>query len=392
MLTEMEMESGTVSKRGIEIVRGSGAHIWDVGGERYLDMGASYGVCNVGHCHPRVVSAITEQARQLVHISSSYDNPARRELMERLLEMTPGTGGRVFLSNSGTEAVEAAVKYAVHITGRTGLVAAKRAFHGRTLASLSLTWGPKHRKGFEDLLPKTTFVPYADAEALKDSITKDTAALVLEPVQGEGGVHVPPGDYLQAAADICHDKGALLVVDEVQTGLGRTGRTVAVEHSNLVPDILCLGKALGGGMPIAATVLQEGLGPVARGTHGSTFGGNPLACAAANATLSVLEDEGLAARAESLGHRFLQGLMAIESPKVREVRGVGLMVGLEMRRNAGPYMRALMDGGIAAIPSGATIIRFLPPLVIGEEHIDEAVAAVQDALGSDQPGGATPGS
>jgi acetylornithine/LysW-gamma-L-lysine aminotransferase len=392
MLTESEMESGTISKRGIEIVRGSGAHIWDANGKRYLDMGASYGVCNVGHCHPRVVSAITEQANQLVHISSSYDNPTRRELMERLLEMTPGTGGRVFLSNSGTEAVEAAVKYAVHITGRTGMVAAKRAFHGRTLASLSLTWGPNHRKGFEDLLPRTTFVTYGDPEPLEEAITKDTAALVLEAVQGEGGVHVPPEDYLEAAADLCHDKGALLVVDEVQTGLGRTGRNLAVEHSNLIPDILCLGKALGGGMPIAATLLREGLGPVARGTHGSTFGGNPLACAAANATLSVLEDEGLAARAEDLGHRFIRGLREVESPKVREVRGVGLMVGLELKMNAGPYLRALMERGIAAIPSGATVIRFLPTLVIGEEDIDDTLAAVREVLGSEQPGGANPGS
>ncbi len=392
MLTEPEMESGAVSKRGIEIVRGSGAHIWDADGKRYLDMGASYGVCNVGHCHPRVVSAITEQARQLVHISSSYDNPARRELMERLLEMAPGTGGRVFLSNSGTEAVEAALKFAVHLTDRTGLVAAKRGFHGRTLGSLSLTWGPKHRKGFEELLPKTTFVPYGDPEPLKDAITKDTAALVLEPVQGEGGVHLPPEDYLQAAADICHDRGALLVVDEVQTGLGRTGRTLAVEHSDLVPDILCLGKALGGGMPIAATILQEGHGPVARGTHGSTFGGNPLACAAANATLSVLRDEGLADRAEALGHRLLLGLEALEDPMVREVRGIGLMVGLELKRTAGPHLRGLMDRGIGAIPSGATMIRFLPPLVIGEEDVDDTVAAVKDVLGSSQNGGATPGS
>jgi len=391
MLTEPEMESGSVSKRGVEIIRGSGAHIWDADGKRYLDMGASYGVCNVGHCHPRVVSAITEQARQLVHISSSYDNPARRELMERLIEMTPGTGGRVFLSNSGTEAVEAALKFAVHKTGRTGLIAAKRGFHGRTLASLSLTWGPKHRKGFEDLLHRTTFVPYGDPEPLKDAITKDTAALVLEPVQGEGGVHVPPEDYLQAAADICHDKGALLVVDEVQTGIGRTGRTLAVEHSDVVPDILCLGKALGGGMPIAATILQEGLGPVARGTHGSTFGGNPLACAAANATLSVLQDEGLADRAEGLGHRFIQGLGALESPVVREVRGVGLMVGLEMKKAVGPYLRGLMERGIAAIPSGATMIRFLPPLVIGEEDVDDTVAALQDILASGHQGGATPG-
>jgi len=379
-MLESEMESGAVTKRGIEIVRGEGCHVWDSDGRMFLDMGASYGVCNVGHCDPRVVQAIEAQARELMYVSSSYDNPARGELMERLLSVSPEGMSRVFLCNSGTEAVEAAIKFAVKRTGRKGLVAAKRAFHGRTMGSLSLTFNPSHREGLDGILPKVDFVNYGDAADLERAITEDTAALVLEPIQGEGGVHVPPDGYLLEARRVCDQKGAVLVIDEVQTGLCRTGDFFATMHDGVTPDILCVGKSLGGGLPIAAAVLSDGIGEMPKGSHGSTFGGNPLACAAAAAALEVMEDERLDLRAAELGERFIEGLRGIGHPAIREVRGRGLMIVLELKTRAGPVLSALLENGVAAIPTGATVIRFLPPLVVGEGESDRCIDSVKEVL------------
>ena len=379
-MLEAELESGVIAKRGIDIVRGEGCHIWDADGKMYLDMGASYGVCNVGHCNPRVVRAIEEQARKLIYVSSSYDNGSRKELMERLLSVSPPGMSRVFLCNSGTEAMEAAIKFAFGKTGRRGLVAAKRAFHGRSLGSLSLTFNPSHRQGMEGCLLPVKFANFADMDSLRGIVDEDTAAVVLEPIQGEGGVHVPPEGYLRDVRNLCDEMGVLLIIDEVQTGLCRTGDFFAIQHEGVTPDVMCVGKSLGGGLPIAAAVLGETMGQMEKGSHGSTFGGSPLACAAGVAALEFMEEERLDLRAMELGARFMEGLLEMEHPLVREVRGRGLMIGLELKVRAGPYLSALLERGLAAIPTGATVIRFLPPLVISEEDIDDAVQTIGEVL------------
>lgn len=380
MLNEGEMESGVLSKRGLEIVRGRGSIIWDIEGREYIDMGASYGVCNVGHCDQGVMRALSDQVKKLTYISSSYDNPARRELMDSLISISPGGLTRVYLCNSGTESVEAAIKFVFHLTGRKKLVAARRGFHGRTLGSLSLTFNPSHRKGMEDLLLPVDFVSFGIIEDIERTVDEDTAAVVLEPVQGEGGVHVAPEGYLKEVRRICDEKGALLIIDEVQSGLCRTGKMFGIEHQDVTPDIICIGKSLGGGLPIAAVLLHERLGQLPAGLHGSTFGGNPIACAAASACLESMVKMKLDQRSRELGDHFLMKLKGLKSQLVREVRGQGLMIGLELKQRAGPYLSALLENGIAAMPTGATVIRFLPPLVVTEEEIDRTVEVLGEVL------------
>ncbi|MFW3145311.1 MAG: aspartate aminotransferase family protein [Thermoplasmatota archaeon] len=380
MLREEELESGAVSKRGLEIVRGEGCRIWDANGKEYLDMGASYGVCNVGHRNPMVLEALSRQMEEIMYISSSYDNPVRRECMDAILGISPPGMSRVFLCNSGTEAVEAAMKFSFRYTGRKGVVAAKRAFHGRTLGSLSLTWNPSYREGIEERLVPVDFVSYGSIEEIGEKVTDQTAAVFLEPVQGEGGVHIPPSGYLREVRRICDEKGALLVVDEVQSGLCRTGRMLAIEHHDVVPDIICMGKSLAGGLPMGATVLNERMGPMPKGFHGSTFGGSPLVCAASIAALKFLKENQMDKRSEELGLRFLEGLRSIGSSQIREVRGQGLMIGVELKSRTGPYLSNLLERGIAAIPTGSTVIRFLPPLIITEDDIDRTVGTLAEVL------------
>ncbi|MGA1794030.1 MAG: aspartate aminotransferase family protein [Thermoplasmatota archaeon] len=380
MLSEEQLESGAITKRGIEIVRGNGSRIWDPSGKEFLDMGASYGVCNVGHRNPYVVDAVHKQLSELIYVSSSYDNPARKELMERLIEVSPPGMARVFLCNSGTEAVEAALKFALKFTGRKKVVAAKRAFHGRTLGALSLTFNPSHREGLDDKLFPVDFVTYGNTEELRSAVTEETAAVILEPIQGEGGVHLPPEGYFREARRICDEKGSLLIVDEVQAGMCRTGKMFAIQHHDVTPDIICVGKSVAGGLPMGAAILHEKLGPMVKGSHGSTFGGNPLVCAAANGAIRYMVEQDLAGRSGELGEKFIHGLKEIGSPQIREVRGLGLMVGVELKTRAGPYLSALLERGIAAIPTGSTVIRFLPPLVVSEEEIDRTVRVFSEVL------------
>ncbi len=373
--------SGAYPKRPVALVRGQGARVWDADGREYIDCVAGHGVANLGHCHPAITAAIQEQAAKLVTCSEVFYNDQRASLMAELAACTPGDLRRVFLCNSGAEAVEGAIKAARLFTGRSGVVATMRAFHGRTLGALSATWEKKYRTPFEPLVQGFTHVPFDDAQAMASAITGETAAVLVEIVQGEGGVRFGQAAYFQALRRLCDERGALLIVDEVQTGLGRTGRWFACEHVGLVPDILCLGKALGGGVPMGAIVWREGLGTLPDGAHGSTFGGNPLACAASRAVLRTLAEEGLPERAARLGERLLAGLRALEAPLVREVRGLGLMVGIELRQRVTPYLRALQERGVLALPAGATVLRLLPPLVIGEDDVSAVVEAIAEVLG-----------
>ncbi|MFA5861400.1 MAG: aspartate aminotransferase family protein [Candidatus Thermoplasmatota archaeon] len=377
---ETRRESGVFPKRPVSIVRGDGVRLWDAEGKQYLDFGANYGVGNVGHCHPRVVRAIQEQAAKLIFIPQTYYNEQRAMLQERLVATAPQGIERVFLTNSGTEAVEAAIKFARGTTKRPGLIATKRAFHGRTMGAVTLTHKPEYRDPFAPLLPGASHVEFGSEEALKIAVTRETAAVFLEPIQGEGGVQVPPDGYLKAAHDIAHDAGALLVLDEIQTGFGRTGKFWAAQHENVTPDILCFAKSVGGGMPMGGVLLTGNAARLPPASHGNTFGGAPLACAAALATLDIIRDERLAQRAAELGPRLISGLAQASAEKARDARGRGLMVALELRGRNQEVWKALAAEGVLTLPTGPTTLRYLPPLVVTEDQIDIAVAATAKAV------------
>ncbi len=363
------------------IVRGEGAALWDAAGRRFVDLGATHGVGNLGASHPEVVAAIRRQAGELLYLGTGFDVPVRREFLARLTALLPPSLDRVFLSNSGTEAVEAAIKFARAATGRPKVVAALRGFHGRTLGALSATARKEFRDGFEPLVPGFVHVPFNDPAALRAAVDESTALVLLEPVQGEGGVHPATRDFLEAARARTLETGSLLGFDEVQTGLGRTGRLFAFERWGIVPDLLTLAKSLAGGVPIGATVATEAVETRFRGSHHSTFGGAPLACAAGVAALEVTVRERLAERAERLGRAALDRLAHLPTERVREVRGVGLMIGIELRERAAPYLARLEERGFLAIPAGPAVIRLLPPLVIGEDDLAAGLEAVERVLG-----------
>jgi acetylornithine/LysW-gamma-L-lysine aminotransferase len=377
-----------VSRRPVVVVRADGASLWDDQGREYLDLGGAHGWASLGHSHPEVTRAIREQAGTLVMQTESGYNDQRALWLDELSDVlghhvgvtSRGAITRVHPCNSGTEAMEAAIKLARLLTGRPEFVAALRGFHGRTLGALSATADPKYRRPFEPLVPGFRHVPLNDVDALDGAVTPATAGVILEIVQGEGGVRPATGEFLAAARRLCDERGALLIVDEIQTGLGRTGRWFACEHHGLAPDILALGKPLGGGIPMGAAAWREELGTFGPGLHGSTFGGNPLACAASRAVLRVLRDQRLPERAERLGAATLERLRAASPTAVRDVRGLGLMIGIELRQKVTPVLKALMERGIWALPAGDQVLRLLPPLVIPEDRLLHGVDVVIEVL------------
>ena len=360
----------------ISIVRGKGAFVYDANGKEYIDCMSGYGVSLVGHCHPRVVEAIQRQSQLLITCHGSFYNDKRAELLEKLVKITPEELDKVFLCNSGAESVECALKAAVKYTGRSQIISTVRGFHGKTLGALSATWNPKYRNHFKSLISENfKFMPFGKLEKAEETITEETAAVIVEPVQGEGGVHVAPPGYLRGLREICDDRGVVLIFDEVQTGFGRTGRMWASEHWNVTPDIMCVAKALGGGLPIGATIAKaEIMDSLKTGEHSSTFGGNPLACAAACATIDVILEENLPERAQSLGKRFKRILekMVDEFRVLREVRGLGLMIGLESRLFVHNVLMKALEDGLILLYSGRNVIRFLPPLVIEMNQLERA--------------------
>jgi len=387
MNTTIEREniytSGVYGKRAIAIVRGSGASLWDAEGREYIDCTAGYGVANIGHGRIEIAATLAEQAQRLITCPEIFYNDVRSRLLERLARLTPAGLGSIFLCNSGTEAVEGALKFARLATGRTGIVATLRSFHGRTMGALSATWEPHYREPFAPLLPGVTHIRYNNLAAAEAAITSETAAVIIELVQGEGGVHIAEQEYIRNLATLCHERGALLIVDEVQTGFGRTGRLFACEHYDLQPDILCLAKSIAGGVPMGAICLGPRVmesGRIAKGVHGSTFGGNPLACAAALTTLDILEREALPQCAAMLGAYALERLRAIRSPLIREVRGLGLLLGIELTRRAQPTLEALATHGVLALQAGPNVVRLLPPLVITEVQLERVLNVVEEVL------------
>ena len=375
---------GTTARRGNAVfVRGEGCWLIDSQGRRYLDLSSAQGVAMLGHCHPRVSEAVARQAHTLMLCPNYLYNDVRAEFANALTAILPPHLSRVFLANSGAEAVDGALKFARLATKRPAFVATTKGFHGRTIGALSVTWEPKYREGFQPLL-ETTHVPFNNAAALDAAVGESTAAVIVEPVQGESGVNIGTPDFLHAAQRLCRERGALLILDEIQTGFGRTGRWFGLEHAGLEPDIVCMAKGLGGGFPMGAFAYTQAIRDVlSPGVHGSTFGGSPLACAAGNAALAVYRDERLIERSAVLGQRLLRSLRtALDGVAVvRDIRGLGLMIAIELRTKVAPLLKALMvDHGVIALPAGPTVLRLLPPLVISEAEIELGVDAIGRAI------------
>ena len=363
------------------LVRGEGCYVWDEDGRRYLDLLGGLAVNVLGHGHPALVAAVTEQLRTLGQVSNFFATPLQVALAERLLEVSCADGGRVFFANSGTEALEAAFKMARR-TGRSTIVAATGGFHGRTMGSLALTGKPAIREPFAPLPGGVVHVPYADVDALAAAVGADTAAVVLEPIQGEAGVRVPPAGYLRAARQITRRHGALLVLDEVQTGVGRTGEWFAFQHDGVRPDIVTVAKGLGGGFPIGACLgfgrAADLLGP---GSHGSTFGGNPVAAAAGLAVLETVERDGLLDNVNKVGDQLRRGVESLGDPLVAGVRGRGLLLAIELTTPvATQAAAAALDAGFIVNPVSSDALRLAPPLVLSGDQVESFVGALPSIL------------
>ena len=380
--------SGVYSKQPLVLVRGEGAHVWDMEGREYIDCIGGQGVANIGHAHPALVEALTAQVQRLGICPNGLYNDQRAQLLAKLVQVAPPGLERAFLCTSGAEAVEAALKFARLATGRTQIVAAMRGFHGRTFGALSATWRKQYRQPFEPLVPGFGFVPYNRLERMDQAVDESTAAVILEVVQGEGGVIPGDGEYLRGVQALCRARGAMFIVDEVQTGFGRTGRMFASFHHDLRPDLMTVAKAMAGGIPMGAVLIGSRVGELPKKAHGSTFGGNPLGCAAALATIRIIEEEQLSERAAERGAALIAGLQAIEVSHVRSVRGMGLMIGIELKGRAAPYLAALAERGVLALSAGASVMRFLPPLVISAEDVALVVQQVATVLRSPQEIGA----
>jgi acetylornithine/LysW-gamma-L-lysine aminotransferase len=376
---EQTYSSGTYLKRDLTIVRGAGATLFDDQGNRYIDLVGGQGSANLGHAHPAILEAIQRQAADLITCPELFHNPVRATYQAQLCQAAKMN--RVFLCNSGAEANEGAIKIAKLKTGRPGILATMRGFHGRTNGALSATWDKSYREPFLPLLPEVTHVPYNHLEKLQAALTPQTAAVLIEVVQGEGGVHPAQAGYLQGVQAACQANGSLLIVDEVQTGFGRTGSLFAHFQDQIQPDLLTVAKSIAGGLPMGAILMNESLGELPLSAHGSTFGGNPLACAAASAALEVYQSSGLVERAYRLGEEARDYLRQhLPESAYREVRGRGLMIGIELRQKVAPTLRALQGRGVLALPAGATVLRLLPPLVISDEDLWAALQIIVEVL------------
>jgi len=367
----------------VTIEKGKGSHVWDTDGKEYIDCMGGYGVALVGHQNERVVNAIKEQVDKIITVHSSLYNKTREEFLKLLIGLAPKNLTKVHLNNSGAEAVEAAMKFARKFTGKKGMVAMKGSYHGKSFGALSLTFNPKYKKAFQPLVEKVSFASYGDIESLREVVDDDTAFVILEPIQGESGIIVPPDGFLQEVRKLCDEKGILLIFDEIQAGLGRTGRLWACEHWNTSPDIMCLAKGIAGGVPMGATLVRRDiLDVISKGEHSSTFGGNPLSCAAGIAALKALTEDGLVENSENMGKIFREGLEKLKEKHsiIREIRGKGLMIGVEMKFEVRDILMNLIKEGVLMLYSGRNILRILPPLVISEEDITKVLQSLDSVL------------
>ena len=381
-----------VTRSPICLVRGDGMRVWDTDGREYLDFGAGLAVTALGHSHPRVTGAIREASATLLHVSNLYYNVPQIHLAKLLCEHS--FADLVYFCNSGAEANEAAIKMARKYgkerfsTDRYEIIATHNSFHGRTMATVTATGQPKYHHGFEPLVPGFKHVPYNDLRAMERAIDNRTAAILVEPIQGEGGVHIPDDDYLPGLRKLCDESGALLILDEIQTGVARTGRLWAYEHAGIEPDIMTVAKALANGLPIGATLAKRDVGAVLTpGSHGSTFAGNPFCTAVALVCFTTVLDEKMPERAARIGRYLTEGLqrLAANRPVIRTVRGRGLLIGAELSVAAGPIVDACREAGVLILSAGEKVIRMAPPLIVDERDCDRALAAVDRALGQSTP-------
>ncbi len=376
----------TYGRYPLAFERGEGCRLWDVEGNEYLDMVAGLAVANLGHAHPAITEAICAQAGKLLHTSNLYQIPHQAELAKKLVEKS--FGDKVFFCNSGAEANEAALKLArrfgaEHRDGRYEIITASGGFHGRTYGAVSATAQEKYHTGFYPLLPGFRHVPYGDIAAVDAAVGESTVAVMLEPIQGEGGVNVPPADYLRRVRELCDERGLLLIFDEVQVGTGRTGKLWAYEHEGIAPDMMTLAKGLAGGVPIGALVMTDALAAsFVPGTHASTFGGNPLATAAGLAAFAHIADEDFLAEVREKGEYLLRALREMQrrNPVIRDVRGRGLIVGAELDRPGAPVVQAAMERGVLLNCARETVIRFVPPLIVTHAELDRALNVLEECL------------
>ncbi len=376
----------TYGERTITLVKGDGPYVWDSEGKRYLDVLSGIAVCGLGHNHPAVTKAIVKQASTLLHVSNLYGIESQLELGQKLVQIS-GLD-KVFFSNSGAEANEAAIKIARKYGNDQGIsepeiITAENSFHGRTMATLSATGNPKVKTGFAPLVSGFKHVPYDDIAAIKDASTQNTVAIMVEPIQGEGGVKMPSPNYLSQLRQLCDENNWLLILDEIQTGNGRTGKFFAFQHTDILPDILTTAKGLGNGVPIGACIAKGKASEILQpGSHGSTFGGNPLACSAALAVVNTICDENLATRAKQLGERFLAGFREslAGDPRVSEIKGLGLMIGIELHESCPHLVDQAKEAGLLINVTAGNTIRLLPPLIMSDEQADETIQVITSLI------------
>ena len=360
----------------VTVEKGLGAHVWDTNGKEYIDCMGGYGVALLGHQNKRVTDALKSQLDKIITVHSSLYNKTREEFLENLFKVAPKKLSQVHLNNSGAEAIEAAMKFARKFTGKPEMVAMNGSYHGKSLGALSITFNPKYRKSFKPLVEKVSFSPFGDIEKLRETVNDQTAFVILEPIQGESGIHVAPDGFLQDVRKLCDEKGILLIFDEIQAGLGRTGKMWAHQHWETEPDILCLAKGIAGGVPMGATLVRpDVLACISKGEHSSTFGGNPLSCAAGTATMQALTQDKLVENSANMGKLFREGLEQLKEKHsvIREVRGKGLMIGVELKFEVRDILMEGIEKGLLLLYSGRNILRLLPPLVITEEDVTKSL-------------------
>ncbi|MEW6506848.1 MAG: acetylornithine/succinylornithine family transaminase [Bacteroidota bacterium] len=374
-----QYEVDVYPRRDVVLVKGKDARVWDDIGNEYIDMAAGISVANIGHANSKVAEAISKQAEILITCPNTFYNDAKAIFLEKLFSVVPKNLTRAFLTNSGTEAIEAAIKFARLNTKKTKIIAAMKGFHGRTYGALSATYKKEYRDGFEPLVPGFDFAPYNNFEKLEQLVNEETAAIILEPVQGEGGINIGQKEYFCKVRELCDKKNILLIIDEIQTGFCRTGKLFAIEHLGVEADMMTLAKSIAGGFPMGALLCSDKM-KIEKTKHGSTFGGNPLACAAGSASLDFMIENKLWEAADAKGKYFKNKLEKLSLSKIREIRIIGLMIGIELKEKVQPYLEELLKRKIVALPAGTTVLRMLPPLVISYEDLDKVASELNDLL------------
>ena len=371
----------------VTVDRGLGAHVWDTNNKEYIDCMGGYGVALVGYRNERVTNALKTQLEKIITVHSSLYSKTREEFLEELFKVAPKKLSQVHLNNSGAEAIEAAMKFARKFTGKTEMVAMNGSYHGKSMGALSITFNPKYRKSFKPLVEKVSFSPFGDIEKLREAVNDQTAFVILEPIQGESGIHVAPDGFLQDVKKLCDEKDILLIYDEIQAGLGRTGKMWAHQHWETEPDILCLAKGIAGGVPMGATLVRSDiLDCISKGEHSSTFGGNPLSCAAGTATLQALTQDKLVENSANMGKLFREGLDRLKEKHsvIREVRGKGLMIGIELKFEVKDILMEGIEKNLLLLYSGRNILRLLPPLVITEDDVTRSLEILDELLTNEE--------